>query len=70
MIPRNEVAAIRSEIERLQKARTDCTDSGLQQRIDAWIEEQKQKLVAEGQKTPPPRVRARTRDPDPRPGSE
>jgi hypothetical protein len=55
MIPRNEVAAIRSEIERLQKARTDCTDSGLQQRIDAWIEEQKQKLVAEGQKTPPPR---------------
>jgi hypothetical protein len=47
MISRNEVAIIRSEIERLQKARNDCTDSGLQLRIDAWIEEQKQKLVAD-----------------------
>jgi hypothetical protein len=56
MISRNEVAIIRSEIERLQKARNDCTDSGLQLRIDAWIEEQKQKLVAdERPKTPAPR---------------
>ena len=47
MIPRNEVAVIRSEIQRLEKARNDCTDSGLQQRIDVWIEEHKQKLVAE-----------------------
>jgi hypothetical protein len=47
MISRTEVAVIRSEIERLQKARNECTDSGLQQRIDAWIEEEKRKLVAE-----------------------
>lgn len=48
MIPRNEVAAIRSEIERLQKARHECADTGLQKRIDMWIEEQKRKLVGEG----------------------
>jgi len=29
------------EIERLQKARNECTDSGVQRQIDAWIEEQK-----------------------------
>jgi len=47
MISRTEVADIRAEIERLQKARQECTDSGVQRQIDAWIEEQKRKLVAE-----------------------
>jgi hypothetical protein len=47
MIPRNEVAAITSEIERLQRARNECMDTGLQQRIDLWIDEQKQKLLTE-----------------------
>lgn len=45
MISRDEAAVIRSEIERLQKARNECADSGVQKRIDAWIEEQKRKLA-------------------------
>jgi hypothetical protein len=60
MISRTEVAVIRAEIERLQKAHCECTDTGAQKRIDAWIEEQKQKLVAEdsskGTASSPPRV--------------
>lgn len=47
MISRTEVADIRAEIERLQKARQEYTDSGVQRQIDAWIEEQKRKLVDE-----------------------
>jgi hypothetical protein len=47
MISRSDVAVIRAEIERLQKASDECRDSGVQRRIDAWIEEQKRKLVAE-----------------------
>lgn len=46
MISRDEAAVIRSEIERLQKARNECADSGVQKRIDAWIEEQKRKLAS------------------------
>lgn len=46
MISRTDVAVIRAEIERLQKAHRECMDSGVQKQIDAWIEEQKQKLVA------------------------
>ena len=37
----------RAEIERLEKARRECTDRDLQKRIDAWIEEQKRKLISE-----------------------
>jgi hypothetical protein len=47
MLSRGDVALIRAEIERLEKARKECTDSGLQKRIDAWIEEQKRKLISE-----------------------
>ena len=60
MISRSDAAVIRAEIKRLQKARDECTDSGVQKRIDAWIEEQKRKLVAEdsskGTASPLPRV--------------
>ena len=41
-----EVARIRAEIERLEKALQECTDSGIRDRIRAWIEEEKKKLVA------------------------
>lgn len=47
MLSRGDVAIIRAEIERLEKARRECTDIGLQKRIDTWIEEQKQKLISE-----------------------
>jgi len=48
MISRTDVGVIKAEIERLERARDECTDSGLQRRIDGWIEEQKRRLVSEG----------------------
>ena len=47
MLTPGEIAIIRPEIERLEKAREDCRDSGIQEIIDAWIEEQKRKLISE-----------------------
>ena len=44
MLSRGEVAIIRAEIERLEKALKECTDGGIQDRIKAWIEEEKKKL--------------------------
>jgi len=45
MRSREEVVKIRAEIERLEQARKRCTDSGIQEQIDVWIEEQKKKLI-------------------------
>ena len=47
MLSREEVAKIRAEIERLEKAREDCNDGGIRKSIDSWIEEQKEKLISE-----------------------
>ena len=44
MLSPGEIAQIKAEIERLEKARKECTDSGIRQRIDVWIAEQKKKL--------------------------
>jgi hypothetical protein len=44
MLSPGEIAFIKAEIERLEKARRECNDSGLQKRIDAWIAEEKKKL--------------------------
>ena len=44
MLSPGEIAQIKAEIERLGKARKECTDSGIRQRIEAWIAEQKKKL--------------------------
>jgi hypothetical protein len=44
MLSPGEIAQIKAEIERLEKARKECTDSGIRQRIEAWIAEQKKKL--------------------------
>ena len=41
-----EIAMIRAEIERLEKARKDCTDSGVRKWIEAVIEKQKQQLAS------------------------
>jgi hypothetical protein len=46
MLSPGEMAFIKAEIERLEKARQECNDSGLQKVIDAWIEEEKKKLSA------------------------
>ena len=39
-----EIAKIRAEIERLEKASENCNDGGIQKLIEGWIKEQKQKL--------------------------
>ena len=44
MLSRGEVAIIRAEIERLEKALRECTDGGIQDQIKAWIKEEKKKL--------------------------
>jgi hypothetical protein len=49
MLSRGEVAIIKAEIERLEKALKDCTDGGIRDRIKAWIEEEKKKLIAGGE---------------------
>jgi len=40
----SEIATIRAEIERLEKALKNCADGGLRKWIEAAIEEQKKKL--------------------------
>jgi hypothetical protein len=47
MLSPTEIATIRAELQRLENARRDCTDTGLRKWIEAMIEEQKQKLVSE-----------------------
>jgi DNA repair exonuclease SbcCD ATPase subunit len=53
MVSPGDRAIIKAEIERLQKAQRECTDSGIRAKIDAWIVEQKQKLAA-GEYSPCP----------------
>jgi hypothetical protein len=50
MLSRGDVATIRAEIERLEKALRECTDGGIRDRIKAWIEEEKKKLRGEDSK--------------------
>jgi hypothetical protein len=45
MVPPEEIARITAEIERLEKLRAECTDSGIRKRIEAWIEEEKKRLA-------------------------
>lgn len=45
MFSREEVRKIKAEIERLEKVRKECTDSGIQKLIEIWIEKEKQKLA-------------------------
>jgi hypothetical protein len=39
-----EIVQIEAEIERLEKLREDCTDSGIRERIVEWVEAEKEKL--------------------------
>jgi hypothetical protein len=40
------IATIKAEIKRLEKAREACTDGGIQELIEALIEEHKKKLAS------------------------
>jgi hypothetical protein len=44
MLPPKEIAMNKAEIERLEKLCKECTDSGIQERIAAWIVAEKKKL--------------------------
>jgi len=47
MLSPTEIATIRAELQRLENARRDCTDTGLRKWIEAEIEKQKQKLASQ-----------------------
>jgi len=49
MLPPSEVARIKAEIARLEKAFTECSDDGIGRAINAWIADLKKEL-AEGTK--------------------
>jgi hypothetical protein len=42
MLSPGDIAKIKADIERLEKVRDECADSGIRKLIEAWIEEQKQ----------------------------
>jgi len=52
MLSPGEIAQIKAEIERLEKFHEECTDGGIQARIEAWIEAEKEKLKPEPPKYP------------------
>ena len=41
-----EIAKIKADIERLEKALDECRDKPIRELIEAWIKEQKQKLAS------------------------
>jgi hypothetical protein len=47
MLSPGEIAKIKADIEKLDKARHVCADSGVRQLMEAWIEEEKKKLEAD-----------------------
>jgi DNA-binding NarL/FixJ family response regulator len=46
MLSPEEIAQIKAEIERLERLREECLDSGIRKRIEAWIEAEKKKLAS------------------------
>jgi hypothetical protein len=46
MLSRRELASIRAEIERLETALKECTDSGIRKQIEVWIDSNKKKLLS------------------------
>lgn len=45
MLSPGEIAQIKAEIERLEKLRAECADSGIRKLIESWIEAEKKKLA-------------------------
>jgi hypothetical protein len=44
MLSPSQISAIKAEIKRLQQAQAECQDSGIKKQIEAWIQEQKERL--------------------------
>jgi hypothetical protein len=57
MLSPGELAFLKSEIERLEKARRECSDSGIRKQIEVWIDDNKKKLhaneIQSSQRKPP-----------------
>jgi hypothetical protein len=53
MLSPEEIVQIKAEIERLEKLREQCSDGGLRERIEAWIEMEKKKLETNVRSTQP-----------------
>jgi len=51
MLSLGEVAQIKAEIERLERLRKECTDTGIRNRIEAWIEAEKRKLASDSKES-------------------
>jgi hypothetical protein len=47
MLTTEAIAKIRSEIERLEQLRKECSDGGIRERIEAWIKAEKEKLKSD-----------------------
>ena len=50
MLSLGEIAQIKGEIERLERLRKECTNTGIRNRIGAWIEAEKKKLTSDPSK--------------------
>lgn len=46
MLSMAQIARIKAAVAELEKSRDRCSDSGIRELIEAWIEEQKKKLAA------------------------
>jgi hypothetical protein len=46
MLSPGEIINVRVDIDRLEKACDQCVDTGIRKVIEAWIEEQEQKLAS------------------------
>jgi hypothetical protein len=46
MLSPGEIIKVRADIERPEKACDQCADTGIRKLIEAWIQEQKQKLAS------------------------
>jgi hypothetical protein len=47
MLPTEEIAKIKAEIERLEQLHKECTDRGIRERIEAWIKAERTKLESD-----------------------
>jgi hypothetical protein len=50
MLSLEEIAQIKAEIERRERLRQECTDTGIRNRIGTWIEAEKKKLTSDPSK--------------------
>jgi hypothetical protein len=58
-----ELAIIRAEIERLETALKECTDSGIRKQIEVWIDDNKRKLLSGEVQSSPRKPPSKSDDP-------